>query len=145
MKPPASSPPTAWVRDRILPWLSLTVPYLAVMLLLMACQWIFAVVRAPAPGGEFYLPSSPGGAEVFRVSLDINGRALLPLGRTPGPIHLSRKDIPRHLLLRLPGYQERTVFLRSADLPRERRGEIVLPAVSLSPAEETTKLSIYSA
>lgn len=73
-------------------------------------------LRKPISGGEIYINTKPPGAHVFLKTVDISGKSLLPVGKSPGPIHLSRKQFPCTLLFKLWGYKEETVFIKSSDM-----------------------------
>lgn len=97
------------------------------------------VLLRPSPPGEGWLiPTIPSGALISKrqteVFLGQQGQAAADvrwteLGRAPGPLPLSRDELPADFRLTLPGYRPRTLHVDRFPLPGPVRLEPVVPGV----------------
>jgi hypothetical protein len=114
-------------------WIRLSPLALTLTALFLAVQLIMLLFPPRAPEGAVVISSKPEGAGVYLKRIDLGGLSLLPVGKTPGPLHLDRRDFPGTLVFRLWGYREEVRFVRRESLFDARTSQILTMMVNLAP------------
>ncbi len=98
----------------------------------------------PAPEGTYLLPTRPSGARIEKRQTELflaqQGQASadvrwVEVGRSPGPLPLTRDELPADFRLSLPGYRAQTVHVDAFPLPGpvglDPRIPVLVPAAYL--------------
>jgi|GEM_PF-2241451 len=123
---------------RLHPWLAALV---VIMVVAQAVCWIKVIPARQE--GLLYIDTIPSGAQViFKESGGAEGR--VPVGVTPGPVNVSRSQLPRDFEFILPLYETRSKRFQKNELFDSKTGKPLKYSIPLVPTIPLVSPVIYS-
>ena len=116
---------------------------IAIFIALVIAQIVYGIITSPPrKEGLLYIDTVPRGAKViFRESGGAEGR--VPAGVTPGPIHVSRSQLPRSFEFILPLYRIQFCRFQKNDLFDSATGKPLTRRIALMPAYPVLSPAFY--